>query len=39
VVFPGETLTTHVWHEDKRLLITTTAAGRAVLSDTVLTLC
>jgi acyl dehydratase len=39
VVFPGETLTTHVWQEDKRLLVTTTAGGRPVLSDTVLTLC
>ncbi len=39
VVFPGETLTTQVWQDDKRLLITTTADGRPVLSDTVLTLC
>lgn len=37
VVFPGETLRTQVWQEDKRLLVTT-SADRAVLSDTVMTL-
>jgi acyl dehydratase len=39
VVFPGETLRTQVWQEDKRLLITTTAGDRPALSDTVLSLC
>jgi acyl dehydratase len=39
VVYPGETLRTQVWQDDKRLLITTTAADRAALSDTVLSLC
>jgi acyl dehydratase len=39
VVFPGERLRTRVWHEDGRLLVTTTAPERddaPVLSDTVL---
>ncbi|MET0133287.1 MAG: MaoC/PaaZ C-terminal domain-containing protein [Kibdelosporangium sp.] len=41
IVFPGETLRTRVWQEDKQLLITTTVPERdnaPVLSDTVLTL-
>ncbi|ALG12705.1 MaoC/PaaZ C-terminal domain-containing protein [Kibdelosporangium phytohabitans] len=39
VVFPGETLRSQVWQEDKRLLVTCSAGDRPVLADTVLTLC
>jgi acyl dehydratase len=39
VVFPGETLRTSVWQEDKRLLVSTSAGDRDVLTDTVMSLC
>jgi acyl dehydratase len=39
VVFPGETLRTSVWQEDKRLLVNTSAGERDVLTDTVMSLC
>jgi acyl dehydratase len=41
VLFPGETLRTRVWQEDKRLLVTSSAVDRddaPVLSDTAFTL-
>jgi acyl dehydratase len=38
VVFPGETLTTRVWRDGPRLVLTTFAADRPVLADAVLTL-
>ncbi|GAB3905209.1 MaoC/PaaZ C-terminal domain-containing protein [Kibdelosporangium lantanae] len=38
VVFPGETLRTSVWQEDKRLLVSTSAGERDVLTDTVMSL-
>nr|WP_042186083.1 MaoC/PaaZ C-terminal domain-containing protein [Kibdelosporangium sp. MJ126-NF4]CEL17075.1 Enoyl-CoA hydratase [Kibdelosporangium sp. MJ126-NF4]CTQ91695.1 Enoyl-CoA hydratase [Kibdelosporangium sp. MJ126-NF4] len=38
VVFPGETLRSQVWQEDKRLLVTCAVGDRPVLTDTVLTL-
>ncbi|GAB2809347.1 MaoC/PaaZ C-terminal domain-containing protein [Lentzea nigeriaca] len=38
VVFPGETLTTRVWRDGARLLLTTSAADRPVLADAVLSL-
>ena len=38
VVFPGETLTTRVWRDDSRLVLTTSAADRPVLADAVLSL-
>ncbi|RSM72840.1 3-alpha,7-alpha,12-alpha-trihydroxy-5-beta-cholest-24-enoyl-CoA hydratase [Kibdelosporangium aridum] len=39
VVYPGETLRSQVWQEDKRLLVTCSVDDRPVLTDTVLTLC
>ncbi|SDJ10744.1 N-terminal half of MaoC dehydratase [Lentzea albidocapillata subsp. violacea] len=38
VVFPGETLTTQVWRDGPRLVLTTSAGDRPVLADAVLTL-
>lgn len=38
VVFPGETLTTRVWRDGPRLVLTTSAADRPVLADAVLSL-
>ncbi|MFJ8958154.1 MaoC/PaaZ C-terminal domain-containing protein [Lentzea sp. NPDC102401] len=38
VVFPGETLTTRVWRDGPRLVLTTFAGDRPVLADAVLTL-
>jgi acyl dehydratase len=38
VVFPGETLTTRVWRDGPRLVLTTSAGDRPVLADAVLTL-
>ncbi|MDX8142227.1 MaoC/PaaZ C-terminal domain-containing protein [Lentzea sp. BCCO 10_0061] len=37
VVFPGETLTTRVWRDGPRLVLTTFAGDRPVLADAVLT--
>ncbi|SES23536.1 Acyl dehydratase [Lentzea xinjiangensis] len=37
VVFPGETLTTRVWRDGPRLVLTTSAADRPVLTGAVLT--
>lgn len=39
VVYPGETLRSQIWQEDKRLLVTCSVDDRPVLTDTVLTLC
>ena len=36
VVFPGESLTTRVWRDGARLVLTTSAADRPVLADAVL---
>ncbi|CAM3495666.1 MaoC/PaaZ C-terminal domain-containing protein [Kibdelosporangium persicum] len=38
VVYPGETLRSQVWQEDKRLLVTCSVDDRPVLTDTVLSL-
>ncbi|MET9229101.1 MaoC/PaaZ C-terminal domain-containing protein [Lentzea sp. NPDC003310] len=38
VVFPGETLTTRVWRDGPRLVVTTSAGDRPVLTDALLTL-
>ncbi|MET8762643.1 MaoC/PaaZ C-terminal domain-containing protein [Lentzea sp. NPDC004782] len=38
VVFPGETLTTRVWRDGPRLVLTTSAGDRPVLADAVLSL-
>ncbi|MEV6236169.1 MaoC/PaaZ C-terminal domain-containing protein [Lentzea sp. NPDC051838] len=39
VVFPGETLTTRVWRDGSRLVLTTFAGDRPVLADAELTTC
>jgi acyl dehydratase len=38
VVYPGETLTTRVWRDGPRLVLTTSAGDRPVLADAVLSL-
>ncbi len=37
VVFPGETLTTKVWRDGSRFVLTTNVGDRPVLTDAVLT--
>jgi acyl dehydratase len=38
VIYPGETLHTRVWEDDKRLLVSSAVGDRPVLAGTVMTI-